>query len=136
VRKTPFFRRKFAKIAENCDHNIDPHNMYLSLTTLQNIFDEYSLRMPIAAQLVSNCKNQKCHFCTCLQGQLGELQVPYLCRPFGKDKRVGQLGLVVRRRCERVRLVRLTVSLSCPRLKWHSRLLSLSPCLGASLPHL
>jgi hypothetical protein len=22
--KTPFFRRKLAKIAENCDHNIDP----------------------------------------------------------------------------------------------------------------
>jgi hypothetical protein len=24
LRKTPFFRRKLAKIAENCDHNIDP----------------------------------------------------------------------------------------------------------------
>jgi hypothetical protein len=23
-KKTPFFRRKLAKIAENCDHNIDP----------------------------------------------------------------------------------------------------------------
>jgi hypothetical protein len=23
LRETPFFRRKFAKIAENCDHNID-----------------------------------------------------------------------------------------------------------------
>jgi hypothetical protein len=24
LRKTPFFRRKLAKIAENCDHNIGP----------------------------------------------------------------------------------------------------------------
>jgi hypothetical protein len=24
MRKTPFFRRKLSKIAENCDHNIDP----------------------------------------------------------------------------------------------------------------
>jgi hypothetical protein len=24
LRKTPIFRRKLAKIAENCDHNIDP----------------------------------------------------------------------------------------------------------------
>jgi hypothetical protein len=24
LRKTPFFRRKLPKIAENCDHNIDP----------------------------------------------------------------------------------------------------------------
>jgi hypothetical protein len=24
LRKTPFFRQKLAKIAENCDHNIDP----------------------------------------------------------------------------------------------------------------
>jgi hypothetical protein len=24
LRKTPFFRRKLSKIAENCDHNIDP----------------------------------------------------------------------------------------------------------------
>jgi hypothetical protein len=24
LRKTPFFRQKWAKIAENCDHNIDP----------------------------------------------------------------------------------------------------------------
>jgi hypothetical protein len=23
-KKTPFFRRKLSKIAENCDHNIDP----------------------------------------------------------------------------------------------------------------
>jgi hypothetical protein len=26
LRKTQFFRRKLAKIAENCDHNIDPRN--------------------------------------------------------------------------------------------------------------
>jgi hypothetical protein len=24
IKKRQFFRRKFAKIAENCDHNIDP----------------------------------------------------------------------------------------------------------------
>jgi hypothetical protein len=24
LRKTPFFRQKLSKIAENCDHNIDP----------------------------------------------------------------------------------------------------------------
>jgi hypothetical protein len=31
--KTPFFRRKWGKIAENCDHNKDP-----SLTTIATIF--------------------------------------------------------------------------------------------------
>jgi hypothetical protein len=28
LRKTPFFRRKLAKIAENCDHNIDPGSVF------------------------------------------------------------------------------------------------------------
>jgi hypothetical protein len=30
MRKTPFFRRKLAKIAENCDHNIDPRSDFAS----------------------------------------------------------------------------------------------------------
>jgi hypothetical protein len=43
--KTPFFRRKLSKIAENCDHNIDPRvgdfSPVLQLLTLGSLFENY-----------------------------------------------------------------------------------------------
>jgi hypothetical protein len=36
LRKTPFFRPKLAKIAENCDHNIDPWSHCCAAANLLN----------------------------------------------------------------------------------------------------
>jgi hypothetical protein len=44
LRKTPFFRQKLAKIAENCYHNIDPRLGYfchLGDCLLLAIFENY-----------------------------------------------------------------------------------------------
>jgi hypothetical protein len=41
-RKTPFFRRKLAKIAENCDHNIDPSLAETEIRKIDTLADSSS----------------------------------------------------------------------------------------------
>jgi hypothetical protein len=65
-KKRQFFRRKLAKIAENCDHNIDPWNDGLYLALRFSIFCKLFLCLGFALEACGGELNNFSSFSKCL----------------------------------------------------------------------